>query len=58
MPIYVYKCEYCDIKVEENKRYDAADDAPYCQKCDTRMIRDYRFAAIQFKGPGFYTTDE
>lgn len=58
MPIYAYRCPSCSEVFEENRGYDQADDLPECQKCSTTMVRNYKFAAIQFKGPGFYTTDE
>jgi len=56
MPTYLYECSYCDEMVEV--------DAPgppkrvTCGNCGYRgMKRVYTPVAVQFKGEGFYSTD-
>lgn len=57
MPAYAFKCKSCDEQVIENCEYEDLNPSPPCPKCFLTMVRDYRFGAIQFKGPGFNVTD-
>lgn len=56
MPIYEYKCQACDKRMEKIQKLSD----PPCKKCPacggalTKLISS---PAIQFKGNGFYITD-
>lgn len=56
MPRYDYKCRVCDLfielKVSVNER-----DSVKCPHCDNELTRQLSIPAIQFKGSGFYSTD-
>ena len=56
MPRYDYKCELCEAVEERVKSF--SDNSPeVCQWCGSSMIRQLSTPAIQFKGSGFYSTD-
>lgn len=51
MPSYEYKCscgEHLEITHSMSEKL-----TPVCEKCGKRMIRDYRFGAVTFKGDGW-----
>jgi len=56
MPIYVYKCDTCDLTFEKKQ---SINDAPltHCPECDGRVHRVLQPVGIVFKGSGFYVTD-
>ena len=58
MPIYEYKCE-CDPDKIVSKERSIADVEPsyLCVACGKKMQRHYGSFGIQFKGNGFYKTD-
>ena len=58
MPIYEYKCECSPETVVsfERKIVDPEPDYP-CDQCGKTMTRHYGSFGIQFKGGGFYKTD-
>jgi putative FmdB family regulatory protein len=57
MPTYEYKCVDCDINVEIPKSFTQADTPELCEKCGEAMVKQYSSFGIQFKGSGFYSTD-
>jgi putative FmdB family regulatory protein len=57
MPIYEYKCE-CDEDIVPFERGIMDDEPEYsCKKCDGILKRHFGSFGIQFKGNGFYKTD-
>ena len=57
MPVYEYKCE-CNEKIVPFTRSIMEDEPDYpCEKCGKDMTRYYSPFGIQFKGNGFYKTD-
>ena len=58
MPIYEYKCE-CSIDNIVSKERSILDVEPtyLCSACGSKMQRHYGSFGIQFKGNGFYKTD-
>lgn len=57
MPTYDFKCGYCEVTTEVFFKFDDVIKVPECPKCEKEMSRIYNAAAIQFKGSGFYKTD-
>ena len=57
MPIYEYTCITCDKSQEITRKFDDPETIPPCPICGYHMIRVYSPAGIQFKGSGFYKTD-
>ena len=57
MPIYEYACIQCDTSQEITRKFDDPEVIPPCQKCGYAMARSYNAPEIQFKGSGFYKTD-
>lgn len=56
MPIYDYKCHNCERVVERKKSfYDTS--AETCSECSAEMTRQLSVPSVQFKGSGFYSTD-
>lgn len=56
MPMYEFKCEYCDSRREVTAHYDEEIIAPIC--CNQGMARYWSVPGISFKGSGFYTNDK
>ena len=56
MPIYEYTCIECDESIEISRKFDDVEAIPAC-KGGHRMVRSYTAPGIQFKGLGFYKTD-
>lgn len=56
MPRYDFKCDSCD-KVEERIKSFYDDSSEICKDCNSKMTRQLSMPAIQFKGSGFYSTD-
>ncbi len=56
MPLYEYRCERCDQRVEVIQKFS---DRPLeiCQHCGGKLERLLSASAIQFKGSGWYVTD-
>jgi len=56
MPLYEYKCNECQKKIEVIQRIS---DPPYthCPSCGGEVKKVISAPAIQFKGSGFYKTD-
>lgn len=57
MPVYEYNCADCNKNVEIPKSITQSDSVELCEKCGTPMNRVYGTFGIQFKGNGFYKTD-
>lgn len=57
MPTYEYSCIECDYNKEVVKSFSEADSIEVCEKCGYNMNKVYGSFGIQFKGSGFYKTD-
>jgi putative FmdB family regulatory protein len=57
MPTYEYSCITCDLNQEVVKSFAEADKEEFCNKCGYALTRVYGSFGIQFKGSGFYKTD-
>jgi putative FmdB family regulatory protein len=57
MPTYEYKCEPCDNITEKQKSFSESNSVEICEKCGGEMKKHFGTFGIQFKGPGFYKTD-
>jgi putative FmdB family regulatory protein len=59
MPVYEYKCGQDDAHpLMSITRSISEDDPGYsCAQCGGEMIRHFSSFGIQFKGNGFYKTD-
>jgi putative FmdB family regulatory protein len=57
MPIYEYTCITCDKSEEITRKFEEPELLPPCPVCGYHMVRAYNAPAIQFKGSGFYKTD-
>ena len=57
MPNYEYNCLTCETSKEVNRRFNDEEIIPPCSGCGYKMTRVYSPAGIQFKGSGFYKTD-
>jgi len=57
MPIYEYSCISCDTNKEVNKSFSEAESTEICEKCACPMNKVYGSIGVQFKGTGFYKTD-
>lgn len=56
MPTYEYTCIECDESQEVTRGFNDTEIVPSCTG-GHRMIRSYSAPGIQFKGSGFYKTD-
>lgn len=56
MPLYDYKCDDCQSLFEIKKSFDDRSEER-CKNCMGIMTRQMTVPAIQFKGSGFYSTD-
>lgn len=57
MPVYQYSCNECSTSIEVNRSFNAKEIFPPCNMCGYEMSRVYGTVGIQFKGSGFYKTD-
>lgn len=57
MPIYEYGCMTCDKSLEINRGFEDKEIVPPCPSCGYSMTRVYGSVGVQFKGNGFYKTD-
>ena len=58
MPIYEYKCDCSPDKIVSKERSIMDIEPNYlCNVCGKRLQRNYGSFGIQFKGSGFYKTD-
>lgn len=58
MPTYEFICPDCDKRAELKAGFTESYVFPWCDDCNIEMKRDYSVPGIQFKGQGFYTTDQ
>lgn len=56
MPTYEYTCE-CGNGAEKQKPFAEADSKELCESCGKEMSKVFGTFGIQFKGSGFYKTD-
>ena len=57
MPNYDYKCIICEHTKEVNKPISESTMTELCDKCGAAMVKQFGTFGIQFKGTGFYKTD-
>ena len=57
MPVYEYLCQTCKNILDVTRSYNDAEIFPECDQCGSRMTRTYGSVGVQFKGSGFYKTD-
>lgn len=57
MPRYEYSCVNCNNKIEVTKTFSESDSVEVCEKCGNIMSKIYGNVGVQFKGSGFYKTD-
>jgi predicted nucleic acid-binding Zn ribbon protein len=58
MPFYEYKCQCSPDETKTFERSIKDAEPEYnCEKCNAVMTRHYGSFGIQFKGTGFYKTD-
>jgi putative FmdB family regulatory protein len=59
MAVYEYKCKLDDShkKLEVTRSIADADPGYRCEECGSEMTRFFTPFGIQFKGSGFYKTD-
>ena len=57
MPTYEYNCVECETSKDITRGFNDEEVLPPCPSCGYKMIRVYSPAGIQFKGSGFYKTD-
>jgi len=57
MPIYEFICDGCKFHFEMTCSHERIKDV-FCPECkNKKVIRQWGDVGIQFKGPGFYSTD-
>lgn len=56
MPIYEYKCQSCDRRIERIQRF-SDDPLTECEHCQGRLEKVFSPSALVFKGSGWYVTD-
>lgn len=59
MPVYEYRCMQDDAhaKLSVTRSINEEDPGYICEECESKMIRHFTPFGIQFKGSGFYKTD-
>jgi putative FmdB family regulatory protein len=57
VPTYEYTCTTCKESLEINRSFSDNEIVPPCKKCGYEMARFYSPIGVQFKGNGFYKTD-
>ena len=57
MPVYEYECPKDGERIEIEFPITAKPQNVMCKKCGTELNRVWSTPAIQFKGSGFYKTD-
>ena len=57
MPNYEYSCIECDKTQEVQRGFQDIEVIPECPVCTYNMVRVYSSVGVQFKGSGFYKTD-
>lgn len=57
MPTYEYICKNCNTNLIENRSIHDPSPEHTCEKCGNKMNQVLGNVGIQFKGSGFYRTD-
>ena len=57
MPVYEFKCECSDRVIPVTMSMADYEPIQKCPECGDNMSRHYTPTGIQFKGSGFYKTD-
>lgn len=57
MATYEYACIECDKSTEVKRGMNEPETVPPCPNCGYGMTRVWNAPGIQFKGSGFYKTD-
>ena len=59
MPVYEYKCGEDDSHATLSVTRSISEEDPgySCEECEAKMTRFFTPFGIQFKGNGFYKTD-
>jgi putative FmdB family regulatory protein len=59
MPVYEYRCadDEAHAILEINRGINDLEDQYSCIECESKMVRHFTPFGIQFKGNGFYKTD-
>jgi putative FmdB family regulatory protein len=59
MPVYEYICSQDDSHAKLSVTRSILEDDPgyICEECESEMVRFFTPFGIQFKGSGFYKTD-
>ena len=59
MPVYEYKCKLDDAhaNLSVTRSINDTDPGYTCEECESEMVRSFSPFGIQFKGSGFYKTD-
>lgn len=59
MPVYEYKCVDNDLHpiLQITRSITQPEEAYKCEKCSANVARHFSPFGIQFKGSGFYKTD-
>lgn len=57
MPLYEYKCNGCLNIIEVTRSYQERETEITCPKCGVYSTRVYSVPGVQFRGTGFYKTD-
>jgi len=53
MPIYVYKCKFCDYETEVTKQVSEIDNKEFCLQCGALMARIPSLTTFHLKGGGW-----
>lgn len=57
MPKYEYDCMSCAIRYTKERSILDSDPGYTCENCNKTLVRVYSNFGVQFKGNGFYSTD-
>ena len=59
MPVYEYKCTEDDAHATLAVTRSILENDPgySCEECESEMTRHFSHVGVQFKGNGFYKTD-
>ena len=59
MPVYEYKCTEDESHALLSVTRSISEDDPgyICEECESLMARHFTSFGVQFKGQGFYKTD-
>jgi len=56
MPRYDYACPDCETRQEVTHGFHESPELT-CPECGGTLAKAYGAVGVQFKGPGFYSTD-